>query len=293
MMLLAGAGGARAGGTVLPESLDSPVLKRKLEYNVYLPEGYDSGKFRYPVLYLMHGVGQNRDEWVKNGQIDRLADLLIAAGQIPPCVIIMPTATDTWWVNGPERMQDAFFDDLVPYVDGHYRTIADRQARVIAGESMGGFGALRLLLLHPHLFAAAALLSPAIYVPFPPEHSSSRTSPPFITNGAFDPGKWTGRNYPALIDGYAAAHVWIPLYIMSGMEDEFHIQDQARLLYETWRKHNWPGRLLLIAGKHNFETWRPAMPDALRYIFRRVDPAGGGGTAAGGVALSGAAGALA
>ena len=269
-MAILGVAASAQAGTVTAESFESPTLKRAWDYNVYLPDGYESRKLRYPVLYLLHGVGQNRDEWVRNGQIDRQADLLIAAGQIPPCVIIMPTATNTWWVNGPERMQDAFFDDMVPYVDAHFRTINDQQARVIAGESMGGFGALRLLLLHPHLFAAAALLSPAVYAPEPPEHSSSRTSPAFMTDGVFDSGKWTRRNYPALIDGFAAAHLSIPLYIMSGIEDEFHIQDQARLLFQTWRKRNWPGRLLLIAGRHNFETWRPAMPDALRYIFRRV-----------------------
>ena len=220
---------------------------------------------------MLHGIGQNRDEWVQKGQIDRIADLLIAANQIPPCIIVMPTALDSWFVdNGTERMRTAFTADLVPHIDQHYRSIPIQAARVIAGESMGGYGALRLLMLNPTMFAAAALLSPAVYNPLPPELSSARKSTAFQTNGAFDPEKWQRRNYPALIDAFAARRVAIPLYIMSGIEDEFRIQDQARILYDIWRQHGWPARLLLIAGRHSFDVWRPAMPDALRYIFAHV-----------------------
>ncbi len=262
---------AQAGGTVVPAEFQSAALGRAWTYNVYLPEGYDTAHLRYPVLYLLHGVGQNRDEWVQHGQIDRIADLLIAAGQMPPCVIVMPTGLDSWFVdNGNEKMRTAFADDLVPYIDQHYRTIPQKAARVIAGESMGGFGSLRLLMLYPNMFSAAALLSPAVYNPLPPEASSARKSAAFQTDGAFDPAKWRRRNYPALLSKFADAKVVIPLYIMSGIDDEFRIQDQARILYDVWRQHGWPARLLLLAGRHNFDAWRPAMPDALRYIFARV-----------------------
>lgn len=264
---------ARAqAGTLLAAEFNSEALGRPWSYNVYLPDGYDSGKLRYPVLYLLHGIGQNRDEWVSKGEITRQADLLINAHEIPPCIIIMPSAGESWYVDGPERMQTAFGADLVPFVDQHYRTIADAGGRVIAGKSMGGYGALRLLMLNPRMFGAAALLSPAVYVPEPPERSSSRRSPAFQNQGAFDPARWQALNYPSLIDHFAEAHTRIPLYIMSGMDDEFHIQDQAIALYRTWRRHGWPARLLLLAGRHNFQVWRPAMPDALRYIFRRISP---------------------
>ncbi len=261
--------GAKAG-TVVPAEFASNVLGRAWAFNVYLPDGYATSRLRYPVLYLLHGIGQNRDEWVTKGEIAHEADLLIAAGQIPPCVIVMPSAGDSWFVDGPERMETAFGREFVPYIDQHYRTIASSDGRVIAGESMGGYGALRLLMLNPRMFSAAALLSPAVYVPEPPEHSSSRRSPAFQTNGTFDPALWEARNYPKLIDRFAAARVRVPVYIMSGMDDEFHIEDQAIVLYRAWRRHGWPGRLLLIAGRHNFDVWRPAMPDALRYIFRHV-----------------------
>jgi enterochelin esterase-like enzyme len=248
----------------------SPALGRDWVYNVYLPDGYETGQLRYPVLYLLHGNGADQNEWVSKGMVHRTADALIAAGEIPPCIIIMPSAGVTWYVDRQERMETAFIEDLIPEVERRYRALHDRFARVIGGESMGGYGSLRFILKYPERFAAAALLSPAAYVPEPPPTSSARRVPPFQTNGQFDPEVWTSLNYPALLDAFMAKNIVVPIYVDSGDDDEFQIESHAAAIHKIWRDKNWPAEFRVVDGVHNFEVWRNTVREALRFVFETV-----------------------
>ena len=77
---------------LVADRLRSPALGRDWDYLAYLPDGHETGRLRYPALYLLHGYGQDRYEWVTKGQVQRLADAMIRDGEIPPCVIVMPSA---------------------------------------------------------------------------------------------------------------------------------------------------------------------------------------------------------
>ena len=158
-------------GTILEREFRSAALSRNWSYTVYLPTGYESSNLRYPVLYLLHGNGGNRYSWINDGHIQQTADVLIARGDIPPCLIVMPDAGTSWYVDRKENMETAVTKDLIADVEQNWRALSTRTGRLVGGLSMGGYGAMRLSLKYPEMFAAAALLSPAIYNPEPPETS--------------------------------------------------------------------------------------------------------------------------
>ena len=96
-----------AAGTIVSREFRSAALDRNWSYAVYLPSGYESSNLSYPVLYLLHGNGGNRYSWVNDGRIQQTADTLIARGDIPPCLIVMPDSGTSWYVDRKENMETA------------------------------------------------------------------------------------------------------------------------------------------------------------------------------------------
>lgn len=245
----------------------SAALKREWSYAVYLPTGYETSNLRYPVLYLLHGAGGNLNNWAALGHIQATADALMASGEIPPAVIVMPDAAESWYVDGAEKMETAVVKDLVADVQRQFRTLAKREGRLIGGLSMGGYGALRFVLKYPEMFAAAALLSPAIYDPEPPTQSGARRAEVFGGQN-FDAALWRSLNYPALWDAYLQKKTPVPMYINSGDDDHLLIEQEAARLYALLRKHQQPAELRIVDGGHVWPVWENTIGDALRYMFR-------------------------
>jgi enterochelin esterase-like enzyme len=256
-----------SASVVITRTIASPALARDWSYTVYLPTGYESSGLRYPVLYLLHGNAQNHLDWVNSGHIQPTADALITAGEMPPAIIVMPDAGTTWFVDRKEKMETAVIQDLIPDVQKTFHAIERREGRLIAGLSMGGFGALRFSLKYPEMFAAAALLSPAIYDPQPPENSGARRVGVF---GAptFDMAVWQSLNYPSLWDAYLAKKMPVPMYINSGDDDDFLIEADATKFYSLLRRNRQPAELRIVNGAHNWAVWESTVGDAMRYIFR-------------------------
>jgi enterochelin esterase-like enzyme len=253
--------------TIVTRELSSSALGRPWSYAVYLPSGYDTSNLKYPVLYLLHGNGGNLYSWANDGRIQATADALIASGDIPPVVIVMPDAGTTWYVDRKEKMETAVIEDLIPDVEKNLKVLTTRNGRLVAGLSMGGYGAMRLVLKYPDRFAAAALLSPAIYNPEPPENSASRRVGVF---GApdYDPVVWKAYNYPALWDAYLAKKIPVPMYINSGDDDDFFIESEVVQFYELLRKNKQPAQLRIVDGAHVWAVWESTIGDAMKYIFR-------------------------
>lgn len=265
---------ASHAGIIESAELQSPTLGRAWTYNVYLPTGYDANaKLRYPVMYLLHGNAGERNDWPVKGSLQRTVDTLIAEGAIPPAIIVMPDAGTTWYVDLKEKMESAFFSDLVPHVEKNYRTLATRDGRVIGGLSMGGYGALRYVFKYPEKFQAAALLSPAIYNPEPPTDSSARFVKVFAepnTDGAYSGNVWKSYNYPSLWESFLQKKTPVPMYINSGDDDEFMIESEATQLYALLRRNKQPAELRIVNGKHEWPVWESTIGDALKYVFRTV-----------------------
>ena len=151
------------GSMVVEEPLNARDLNLPLPYRVFLPPGYADGSRRYPVLYMLHGVAGDASEWQSIGLLEA-ADRMIQAGQIEPMLIVLPNGGANYWVNHADgaRWGDFLVDDVVPSVDGDFRTVTDRSARAIGGLSMGGEGALRQAMLNPDVFSIAAAHSPSL-----------------------------------------------------------------------------------------------------------------------------------
>ncbi len=138
------------------------TTKPPQEFIIYLPPCYETyTDRRYPVLYLLHGQTYNQDQWVRLGA-PVIADRMIHAGESPPFIMAFPD--DRYWNSeaGP-GFGDRFINDLIPYVDKNYRTLADRDHRALGGLSRGGGWTVQLGLGHPELFGALGLHSPAIF----------------------------------------------------------------------------------------------------------------------------------
>ncbi len=141
----------------------SPAVDRMMKYNILLPRDYESSTARYPVLYLLHGLGQNYTAWgLSNGTP-------FYAALYDDLIVVMPDAGNSWYVNWVEReagqkndWEDHIIQDVVNNVDWHFRTIAHREGRAIAGLSMGGFGAITLGLRHPEMFISVGSTSGAL-----------------------------------------------------------------------------------------------------------------------------------
>jgi enterochelin esterase-like enzyme len=254
-------------GIIVSREFNSSALERKWTYAVYLPAGYESSGLRYPVLYLLHGNGGTLHDWVNAGRIQATADALMASGDIPHAIIVMPDAGTTWFVDRKEKMETAFIKDLIPDVERNFRAVSARNGRLLAGLSMGAYGSLRFALKYPDMFAAAALLSPAIYEPEPPQDSSARRIGTFGSPD-FDPAVWKSLNYPSLWDAFLARKITVPMYINSGDDDDFFIEAEAAKLYTLLRKSRQPAELRIVNGAHNWTVWESTIGDAMRYVFR-------------------------
>src|ERR1700749_4706964 len=157
---------AQSGKVYDDLSLPSKILKSDRKYAVYLPPDYETSGRSYPVLYLLHGSGDDQTGWVQFGEVLNITDKAIREGTSTPMIIIMPDANTgrKGYFNDPKgdwNYEDFFFKELVPYVEKKYRIKSDKRYRAVAGLSMGGGGSFVYALHHPEMFSSACPLSAA------------------------------------------------------------------------------------------------------------------------------------
>lgn len=143
---------------------------------VYTPAGYETNNQRYPVLYLLHGMGGDEDSWSTLGRAAQILDNLIAQGKAQPMIVVMtngnsdlqaawgesPTGYVTPTIELPKTTDGSFedaFPEVVTFVDKAYRTIAKKESRAIAGLSMGGFHSMQISKEYPTQFNYIGLFS--------------------------------------------------------------------------------------------------------------------------------------
>ena len=155
-------------GRVVTDTIPSKILGTDVLCNIYLPDGWNDGTKKYPVVYLLHGLSDTYQGWASHGRMQAITDRLIAAGQIAEMVIIMPNAGHenprkvlNGYFNTPGRnYEDFFFLELMPILEARYRCIGDKQHRAIMGLSMGGGGSTVYCQKHPYLFSSCYAMSP-------------------------------------------------------------------------------------------------------------------------------------
>ncbi len=265
---------AAIAGEIRSEAFASAALGHAMRYSVYLPDGYAGGQLHYPVLYLLHGAGGDERAWQDQGHIKEKADRLIAAGAVPPAIIVMPGCPASWWVDGAkEHAETAFWSDLVPLIDVRYRTIGTRGGRLVAGTSAGGYGAVRFALRYPDKIAAAAALSPAVYTESVPQFSAAQAQPPFLgPDGKFSRAAWDRQNYPALLEGYFNQRYRVPFYLVSGDNDRLGIAFETALLFKRlFERQPDQIELRVVDGDHSWKVWEASIDGAMQYLFQFAD----------------------
>ena len=169
-------------GTVAKVWYDSPTAGFDRRLSVYTPAGYNPcGKTRYPVLYVLHGIGGDENAWLELGRASQILDNLIAQGKAKPMIVVFtngnisqeaaPGENSTGYTRPttqlPKTMDGTFeasFPEIVKFIDANYKTIAKKQGRAICGLSMGGFHTLYISLNYPDLFDYSGMFSAAIGV---------------------------------------------------------------------------------------------------------------------------------
>lgn len=254
----------------------SSLLNRAVRYSVILPADYYTSNRRYPVVYLLHGYGDNETGWIQAGGADRIVEDGVKAGELPPMIIVMPDGGATFYVNdylSKVRYEDMFVQEFIPYIDSSYRTRAKREYRGISGLSMGGFGALTLAMHHPDLFGSCAALSAAVrneetVMAIPDDRYNTVYGPIFsgpVTGDARLTTAWK-RNNPLTLaksapEGDLKQVRW---WIDCGDDDALTVGNS--LLHIALLDRKIPHEYRVRDGAHIWPYWRTGLPDALKFI---------------------------
>jgi enterochelin esterase-like enzyme len=256
--------------------MNSSLLNQAVKFSIYLPPDYYVSNRRYPVVYLLHGYGDNETSWVQFGEADRIADEGIKAGELPPMIIVMPNGGTSWFVNDYQnkvRYEDMFVQELIPHIDSMFRTRTQREFRGISGLSMGGFGSLTLAMHHPELFGSCAALSAGIrtdegFAAIPDERYNLVFAPVFSGPAKGD-GRLTiawKRNSPITLAKSAPENdlTQVRWYIDCGDDDALTVGNSALHLALLDRKISHEYRVR--DGGHTWSYWRTGLPDALKFM---------------------------
>ena len=260
------------------ERVPTPNMPGPVPVAVATPPSYDAAPLRrYPVLYFLHDGQGDEAVLFRQGVIDAL-DTEMRAGRLPEMIIVCPRGGGTWWVDaqgGARRMAAFLSDDLVPFVDQAYRTRAVRAGRLVAGISMGGYGALRWALEKPGLFTAAGGLSPAIQQLCAP----SVAALPFFLRpsleavfGADPVANVLRRNdlYQMLLDDPSLAARAPFLLVRCGTEDKYRLAEIAGFFDRFASAVGAAHEVRLETGVHDWPYWRRVFPDFAASLARRL-----------------------
>jgi endo-1,4-beta-xylanase len=248
------------GGAHLDRAFFSPVLGRSMPYRVFLPPSYDAVRAearRYPVVYLLHGMGGRFDEWSGYG-VEEVANQLLADGDLAEAIFVLPQGGLGYWMNqdGPGATPWAEYvaRDLVRHVDATYRTVARREARAVGGLSMGGHGAVQLALSYPDLFGVAGVHSPSI---------RGRDSAPAYFGS--DEAAFARRDPISLVreaDLAAPPSIWIDV----GEDDPW--RPGAEALRQALDEKGWAHEWQVFPGEHDGWYWGDHLWEYLPYYTR-------------------------
>ncbi len=241
----------------------SAVLHSSVRYCVYLPASYsaaDAKTIKYPVLYLLHGLGGNEQSMALDGEWSTMQDLR-RDGMLGEFLVVAPDGGDTFYINsrdGKTPYSDFFLREFLPYVERTYRVRAGRAARGITGFSMGGYGALRMAFAHPELFGSVSAHSGAL-MREPPQGvsagaSSGNLAAALLAKVFGDPIErrfWDLNSPFVLARKNAASLLKMKIYFDCGTEDSYGFYRGAGELHETLDSLKIPHEFHLYPGGHS------------------------------------------
>ena len=258
-------------GAVAAVTYYSKALGKFRRMHVYTPPGYEKGKGKFPVFYLLHGAGDSDDAWTSVGRAGNILDNLIAAGRAKPMVVVMPAGhTRTGPTPRPaapptgtpaqlpkdEFTQD-FESDILPHVEKKYRVYTDRKNRAIAGLSMGGAQTLNIGIPNLEKFAYLGVYSSGVFGIAGGGRGANRNAPQ---------GPSFEERHAAILDN-AKLKKGLKLFWFATGKDDFLVET-SRKTVEMFQKHNFDVVYKETEGAHTWDKWREYLNEFAPKLFQ-------------------------
>jgi len=250
-------------------TMTSKILKSERKYAVYLPPDYETSERSYPVLYLLHGAGDDQTGWVQFGEVLRITDNAIKEGIATPMVIVMPDANTGkrgYFNKGKDwRYEDFFFEELLPYVEQKYRIKSEKRYRAVAGLSMGGGGSFMYALHHPELFSSACPLS-AYVGPLTIEDHMERLKRDNETYTQEEIQEYFKQhNAINLLESVPTDDIKSVRWYIDCGDDDFLYEGNS-LVHIAMKKKEIQHEYRVREGRHSWTYWRESLPNVLEFV---------------------------
>lgn len=256
-------------GSIEHCSMSSDILGQNKDFSVYLPNGYDEGDRRYPVLYVLHPAGGTQEMWISMGNLPQIADDAIRSGMALPMIIVMADGSGTddfhlgkhlGFFSVPDWDYEAYFHkELIPLIDSTFRTIADKKHRAIAGASMGGEAAVAYAQKHPELYGASCALCGIVGKP--EQSQMAKTDKDYAESLiSKNPTKFVENASPQQVDNLKTVR-W---YTDCGDNDYFYEGNIDFFL--AMKKKSIPIDYRMRSGVHGWYYWITGMAPVLHFI---------------------------
>ncbi|MCC5913730.1 MAG: esterase family protein [Balneolaceae bacterium] len=270
-------------GSVHTDSvMNSEILDREMGYSVWLPESYDRSDRDYPVLYLMHGMTGDYTDWVVKGEVMRIAGEAVLNGDSPEVIIVMPDGLyDAFYINnydGSFKWEDFFHEEFMPEIEDRYRIMANRNSRLIAGLSMGGYGAMYHAVKYKEKFSAVYAMSAAFLEVEPLQEGEERGE----WSRDFNLKTWGPENeegYPENYKEHSIQEIFkamsddeitnrqapLPAIFIDCGDDDFLLEENMNLV-AILNSRGVPFEFRVRDGGHTWEYWRTALEKTMVFV---------------------------
>jgi S-formylglutathione hydrolase FrmB len=266
---------ALAQGRIDCSAFRSKILHRDVRYCVMLPSSYEKENTKkYPVLYFLHGLGENEQTLLQSGGWGLIDDLR-QQHKVGDFLMIAPDGRGSFFINsadGHDRYSDFFLSEFLPYVETHYRIVRDRKDRGVTGLSMGGYGALRFAFAHPELFGSVSAQSAALIMESPRElNVDARSAGPLgrLLGGVFgnpvNVAHWQANNPFDLTRKNQAQLRSQAIYINCGQQDDFGFEDGASRMHKQLLAEGIPHEFHLYPGGHTADYFLSHMGETIEF----------------------------
>ena len=262
------------------QKMYSTLFNNDITYAVLLPDGYETSTETYPVVYLLHGYGDDEKAWYTSGGLQFYVDQY--AGQIVDMIYVMPAAYYSYYVNkfsGDYPYMDMMTDELVPTIDSLFRTKKDKTSRAVMGYSMGGYGALILPALNPDVFTVGVPLSMSFrtdeqYIAEPQDVFNSQWANLFGGFGATGAERLTDYfllHSPFHFFGTGDLSRFDDVkYLIDCGDDEESLSITSDELHSFMRDYSIAHEYRVRNGGHSFNYWKKSYPEAFQFISNAV-----------------------
>ena len=263
-------------------ALNSQILKQVVHYCVYIPAGYDAGATqnppkRYPVLYFLHGLGDNEQTLFNSGGWTLLEDLR-NQHKMGDFLIAAPEGRRSFYINsadGSVRYNDFFLKEFLPHIESKYQVRPRRSGRAISGISMGGYGALRFGFAHPELFSAVSAQSAALITESPQAlDSASQTGAPLagvlgaVFGRPINVPHWNENSPFVLAKRNAAALRKVAIYFNCGQDDNYGFEKGAAALHDELQKEGVKHEYHAYPGDHSLTYFLSHFAEVMEFHSR-------------------------